>query len=58
MIEIIHRVNDIDHLIKIPNNFGVEIDIRAENNLLVLSHDLDEHKENFKEYINFIIIIY
>lgn len=52
MIEIIHRVNDIDHLIKIPKNFGVEIDIRSENNLLVLSHDLDEHKESFKEYIN------
>ena len=53
MIKIIHRVNDIDDLIKIPNNFGVEIDIRFENNSLVLAHDLDEHKENFQEYINF-----
>ena len=53
MIEIIHRVNHIDQLKKIPYNYGLEIDIRSENNNLVLAHDLHESKNDFKEFLKF-----
>ena len=38
-IPIIHRINTLDDLETIPFNYGVEIDIRYENNDLYLSHD-------------------
>ncbi len=53
MIEIIHRVNHIDQLKKIPYNYGLEIDIRSENNNLVLAHDLHESKNDFKDFLKF-----
>ena len=52
MIEIIHRVNHNDQLNKIPNKYGVEIDIRSSNNKLVLGHDIHEENEDFSKYIN------
>ena len=52
MIEIIHRVNHNDQLNKIPNKYGVEIDIRSNNNKLVLGHDIHEENEDFSKYIN------
>lgn len=39
-IPIIHKVNTIEKLKTVPQNYGVEIDIRFENNNLYLSHDL------------------
>ena len=36
---IIHRVNSINNLKKISNNFGVEIDIRTQSSNLILSHN-------------------
>jgi len=53
MIEIIHRVNQIDQLKKIPYNYGLEIDIRSENNNLVLAHDLHEPMKYFKDFLKF-----
>lgn len=53
MIEIIHRVNHIDQLKKIPYNYGLEIDIRSENNNLVLAHDLHEPMKDFKDFLKF-----
>ena len=53
MIDIIHRVNHVDELKKIPTNYGVEVDIRCSDNKLVLSHDPEENKEDFSDYINF-----
>ena len=53
MIDIIHRVNHVDELKKIPTNYGVEVDIRCSDNKLVLSHDPEENKEDFSYYINF-----
>lgn len=38
-IPIIHRVNNTNKLSTIPTEYGVEIDIRIENNNLYLSHD-------------------
>ncbi len=36
---IIHKINSIKMLKKIPNKFGTEIDIRAYKSNLILSHD-------------------
>ena len=36
---IIHRVNKIKKLKKIPTTYGVEIDIRSFKSKLILSHD-------------------
>lgn len=38
-IPIIHKVNNTNKLNSIPIEYGVEIDIRIENNTLYLSHD-------------------
>ena len=46
MIDIVHRVNHVDELQKIPTNCGVEVDIRCSDNKLVLSHDPEENKED------------
>ena len=55
MLLICHRVNEINHLMKIPTEFGVEIDIRTLNGKLILAHDpftkgicLDEWIKHFK----------
>ena len=53
MIEIIHRVNHIDQLKQIPYNYGLEVDIRSENNNLVLAHDLHEPMQDFKDFLKF-----
>jgi|TARA_B110000259_G_scaffold35439_1_gene39730 hypothetical protein len=52
---IIHRINKIKELKKIPINFGTEIDIRSNNSDLILSHDpflkgdkLENYFENYK----------
>lgn len=39
MILIQHRVNTINHLKKINQEYGVEIDVRSKNNKLILHHD-------------------
>ncbi len=53
MIEIIHRVNNIDQLKRINKNNGIEIDIRADEEKLVLAHDIYENKVNFADYIKY-----
>ena len=52
---IIHRINKIKELKKIPINFGTEIDIRSNNSDLILSHNpflkgdkLENYFENYK----------
>ena len=47
MIEIIHRVNHNDQLNEVPNKYGVEIDIRSNDNKLVLGHDIHKENEDF-----------
>lgn len=52
---IAHRVNTIEQLKKIPDNTGVEIDIRSKNGELILQHDayLDgELLDNFLKNYN------
>jgi hypothetical protein len=38
-IFIIHRINNINELLNIDKQFGIEIDIRNNNNDIILSHD-------------------
>lgn len=51
MIEIIHSVNNLHKLEKIPPNYGIELDLRGELGKLVLSHDFEDIKNDFDEYI-------
>jgi hypothetical protein len=51
MLVIIHRVNTIEKLKTIPREYGVEIDIRAHGNRLILNHEPFEDGENLAEYL-------
>tara|TARA_B100001057_G_scaffold497213_1_gene600754 strand:- start:757 stop:1341 length:585 start_codon:yes stop_codon:yes gene_type:complete len=52
---IIHRINSIKKLKKIPNNFGVEIDLRVYKSKIILNHEpfkpgdtLDDFLKHYK----------
>jgi len=58
---ILHRINNINVLNKIPARYGVEIDIRAYKDKLILNHEpllkgdyFDDYLDNFQH--NFIIV--
>jgi hypothetical protein len=46
-----HRINTIDELQHINNCWGVEIDIRDKNDMLVLSHDPYKNGDVLEEYL-------
>ena len=48
---IIHRVNKIKDLKKLPKNFGVEIDIRTSGSKLILNHDPFIKGDLFENYL-------
>lgn len=48
---IIHRVNSIAGLKAIPLKYGVEIDIRAYKNQLILNHEPFENGDNLEKYL-------
>ena len=48
---IVHRVNKIKDLIKIPQKFGVEIDIRDFGKDLVIEHDPFKKGQSFEKYL-------
>ena len=48
---IVHRINEIDRLKNIPKKFGVEIDIRAKGNDLILNHEPGEDGDSFYEFV-------
>ena len=61
MILIKHRVNTIKELVRINPKYGVEIDVRSDQNKLLLNHDpfkkgvdFDSFLKNFKH--NFLIV--
>ncbi|MEK6893470.1 MAG: hypothetical protein AABX07_04660 [Nanoarchaeota archaeon] len=63
MLIIIHRVNKIEQLRKVPKEYGVEIDIRGYGSRLVLTHDpinekgsYDELEDYLKEFAHRFII--
>ena len=51
MIPIIHKVNSIENLKKIPKNYGVELDIRNSPSGLMLSHEPSNEGTLFEEYL-------
>lgn len=52
---IAHRINTINQLKKLNNNFGVEIDIRTKGDQLVIGHDPFSTYENFDEWLKYYI---
>ena len=51
MIKVVHRVNEIDKLIKVPLQYGVEIDVRTYYNTMILNHEPRQMGDIFKDYI-------
>jgi len=46
---ILHRVNRIEHLRTVPDNYGVEIDIRGDRDRLLLNHEPLESGKDYDE---------
>lgn len=51
MIPIIHRVNKVNDLKQVNNNFGLEIDVRHNNDELVLDHGIKNDSDKFLDFI-------
>ena len=51
MLIIRHRVNTIEELIKTPEKYGVEIDVRAYENNLILNHEPYKPGDNLEDYL-------
>ena len=51
MFVIKHRINTIEELISVDPKYGVEIDIRSQNNDLILAHDPFSDGVLFKEWL-------
>ena len=48
---IVHRLNGLKDLIKLPSVYGAEIDIRSQNSKLILNHKPSRDGCNFIDYI-------
>jgi len=48
---IAHRVNTIEELIKVPKEYGIEIDLRNYGDRLILHHDPFKDGVDFEEYL-------
>ena len=48
---IAHQINSINQLKKINQNFGVEVDIRTNNNEIVIGHDPFSIYENLNDWL-------
>lgn len=49
---IIHRINKVEELKKVPKEYGVEVDVRLRNDRLILNHDAFEDGELLEDYLN------
>ena len=49
---IIHRVNTIEELKRIPKEYGCEIDIRTDGSKLILNHDPFSKGDDFIDYLD------
>ena len=49
---IIHRIKKIKELKKISNNFGTEIDIRANGSKLILNHEPNTKGDKLEDYLS------
>lgn len=48
---IAHRINTIEELVKIPFEYGVELDLRDYGNEIIISHDPFVCGERFEDYL-------
>ena len=48
---IVHRVNEVNELIKIPKKYGVEIDLRDFGKNVIIQHDPFKKGQLFKNYL-------
>ena len=48
---ICHRINNSYDLSKVESNYGVEIDLRDDNDKVIISHDPFTKGENFDNYL-------
>lgn len=46
-----HRINKVEDLIKLPTNYGVELDLRDMGDEIVISHDPYVGGERFEDYL-------
>lgn len=46
-----HRINTIEGLKSVPEEYGIELDIRAEGDRMILHHDPFAKGEDFEEYL-------
>lgn len=53
MIKIIHRVNTIQELKSIDNNYWVEVDLRSYGKDIILNHEPFESWDYFEEYLKY-----
>ena len=51
MLFIAHRINTIENLKSLPEEYGVELDLRDEGKNLILQHDPFQTGEDFEAYI-------
>ena len=50
-LKILHRVNDLQMLEKIPTNFGIEIDLHAYGKRLVVHHNVFTDSVDFSQWL-------
>lgn len=48
---IAHRINTVEELKKVPENYGVELDLRDYGQRLILQHDPFTDGEDFEDYL-------
>lgn len=51
MIYIAHRINTIAELSLVPEDFGVEVDLRDSGNDIIMTHDPFSSGESFEKYL-------
>ena len=52
MIKILHRVNEIEELLKVDPSYGVEVDVHAYGERLVAHHDAFEDGPDLSDWLN------
>jgi hypothetical protein len=52
MLKIVHRINTIEELNAVPSEYGVEVDLRADGNRVIMHHDPFVGGEDFEKYLD------
>ena len=49
---VVHRINTLKKLKKIPHKYGVEIDVRTNGSKIILNHEPLEKGDKFADYVD------